>query len=35
MYYVNYKSILEYPEKDWDVRIEEVNRPPNQQSVFD
>ena len=35
MYYVNYKSILEYPEKDWDVRIEEVIRPPNQQSLFD
>ena len=28
MYYVNYKSILEYPEKDWDVRIEEVIRSP-------
>jgi hypothetical protein len=35
MYYVNYKSILEYPEKDWDVMIEEVIRPPNQVSLFD
>ena len=35
MYYVNYKSILEYPEKDWDVRIEEVIRPPNHRSLFD
>ena len=35
MYYVNYKSILEYPEKDWDVRIEEVIRPPNYRSLFD
>ena len=35
MYYVNYKSILEYPEKDWDVRIEEVTRPPNHRSLFD
>ena len=35
MYYVNYKSILEYPEKDWDVMIEEVVRPPNQVSLFD
>ena len=35
MYYVNYKSILEYPEKDWDVMIEEVIRPPNQVSFFD
>ena len=35
MYYVNYKSILEYPEKDWDVRIEELIRPPNHRSLFD
>ena len=35
MYYVNYKSILEYPEKDWDVMIEEVIRPPNHPSLFD
>ena len=35
MYYVNYKSILEYPERDWDVMIEEVIRPPNHPSLFD
>ena len=35
MYYVNYKSILEYPERDWDVMIEEVIRPPNHLSLFD
>ena len=35
MYYVNYKSILEYPEKDWDLMIEEVIRPPNHLSLFD
>ncbi len=35
MYYVNYKSILEYPEKDWDIMTEEVIRPPNQRSLFD
>ena len=35
MYYINYKTILEYPEKDWDVMIEEVIRPPNQVSLFD
>ena len=35
MYYVNYKSILEYPEKDWDVMVEEVIRPPNNLSLFD
>ena len=34
MYYVNYKSILEYPEKDWDIMIEEVIRPPNLLSLF-
>jgi hypothetical protein len=34
-YYVNYKSILEYPEKYWVVRIEEVIRPPNHRSLFD
>lgn len=35
MYYVNYKSILEYPERDWDLMIEEVIRPPNHLSLFD
>jgi len=35
MYYVNYKSILEYPEKDWDMMVEEVIRPPNNLSLFD
>ena len=35
MYYVNYKSILEHPERDWDVVIEEVIRPPNHPSLFD
>ena len=35
MYYVNHKSILEYPEKDWDLMIEEVIRPPNHLSLFD
>ena len=35
MYYVNYKSILEYPERDLDVMIEEVIRPPNHLSLFD
>jgi hypothetical protein len=35
MYYVNYKSILEYPEKDWDVRIEELIRPPDHRLLFD
>ena len=34
MYYVNYKSILEYPEKDWDVRIEELIRPPDHRTLF-
>ena len=35
MSYVNYKSILEYPEKDWDVMIDKVIRPPDQPSLFD
>ena len=35
MCYVNYRSILEYPEKDWGVMIEEVVRPPNQVLLFD
>jgi len=35
MYYVSYKSILEYPEKDWDVMVEKVIRPPNNLSLFD
>ena len=35
MYYVNYKNIFEYPEKDWDLMIEEVIKPPNHLLLFD
>lgn len=29
------KSILEYLEKDWGVRIEKLIRPPDHQSLYD
>ncbi len=35
MKYVCYRSILESPEKDWEIMIKESDKPPNQPTLFD